>query len=142
MSDNKQFTEFDFLEVFYQEMIRNGNTYKDTTIKIDNKLVEDIYENHNVSLTLNDLKELTKICKANDWLEYGATMCVASYRLSLSGLGVVKSKRLQKETSQKRNLLKKLSDSIEEHKGLFVLLTVLIAFAVLLIRYWNINNGN
>ena len=141
MRKKKEFTEFDFLDLFYQEMIKNGDSYKSTRLTVNNKLVEEIYENHQVSLTLDELKKLANLSKANDWLDYDA-MCECCYKLSISGLGVVKSKRLQKEQYKKRSLLKKLSDSIEEHKGLFVLLGVVIAFAVLLIRYWNINNGN
>jgi len=141
MRKKKEFTEFDFLDLFYQEMIKNGDSYKSTRLTVNNKLVEEIYENHQVSLTLDELKKLANLSKANDWIDYGA-MCGCCYKLSISGLGVVKSKRLQKEQYKKRSLLKKLSDSIEEHNGLFVLLGVVIAFAVLLIRYWNINNGN
>ena len=142
MGSSSNFDEYDFLDLFYQEMLAVGHARNLVRLSVDAKMVEDIYENTTVSVTEEHLQKLADICLANSWLEH--TVMGTKYghlQLTTTGFGVVKSKRKQRELLDNRGFLKKTSDYIEDHKGLFVLMGLLIAIAGLLITY-SMGNGN
>lgn len=143
MRNLKYFDEYDFLDLFYQEMLSAGRARNLIRLSVNARMVEDIYEKSAISVTEDHLKKMSDICLANSWVEH-TTIGTGQYgnlQLTTIGFGVVKSKQKQKELLSNRSYFKKASDYIEDHKGLFILLGLLIGMAGLLIRYYA-SNGN
>jgi len=137
------FCEYNFLDLFYQEMLAKGRPHNLIRLSVDPKMVKDIYDNLTISLTENYLQEMADICLANSWVEH-SYMGGGQYdglQLTLAGLGIARSKRKQAEQLNNRNSFKKASDYIEEHKGLFILLGSIIALAGLLIKNGSSGDG-
>lgn len=138
MSKEKKFDEYDFLDLFYQEMLTTGQSSNLVRFTVNARMVETVYDNSKKLVTENELKKFADVCLANDWLKH-TTMGVGKYgnlQLTTVGLGVVKSKQKQKELSNNKSTLKKVSDYIEDHKGLFVFLGFVIALVGLLIKLY------
>lgn len=135
-SKSQSFNEFMLLDLFYGKMIEEGSKHNLVRLSIDIRLIEYIYEVTSLSITLEELKKVADICLANNWLEH--TSLGGKYlnlQLTTTGLGVATSKRRQKEVENSKGILKKSSDYIEDHKGLFIFLGFLIALIGLLIKF-------
>ncbi len=109
----------------------NGNSYKNVHFDIDHELVEELYERYHFEPSLDDLKALADRCYAREWLEhmYIGGGRHSGLKLTSKGMGVAISKRKVEEERVSRTFLKKTSDYIEEHKGIFVLLGAIAAIA-------------
>lgn len=143
MGKSKKFDEYDFLDLFYQEMLEVGQARNLVRLSVNARMVEDIYDKSAISVTEGELQRAADICLANSWVKH-TTMGVGQYgnlQLTTTGFGVAKSKQKQAELLNNRSIMKKASDYIEEHKGLFILLSFVIAIAGLLIKYYG-GNGN
>ncbi|VAW64818.1 hypothetical protein MNBD_GAMMA08-4 [hydrothermal vent metagenome] len=109
MKKQSPFDEFDFLELFYEEMIRQGRKHNLIRITINKEIVEYIYEQKSHSATEKEIEKLADICLANNWLEQ-KTIGVGQYgnlQLTTTGLGVITSKRRRKEIEDQKSILKK-----------------------------------
>lgn len=143
MGKLNNFDEYDFIDLFYQEMLATGHAHNLIRLSVNARMVEDIYDKSNISVTENNLKKMADISLANSWVKH-TTMGTGQYgnlQLTSTGFGVAKSKRKQIELLANRSIIKKASDYIEEHKGLFILLGFMVALAGLLIKYYG-SNGN
>ena len=138
MRKSKKFDEYDFLNLFYVEMVRLGQAYNLVKLSVTPRMIEDIYETSTVDVTEDELKKLADICLANSWLKHTALSSgqYGNLQLTTTGLGVVKSKQRQVELKSSHSNLKKASDYIEEHKGLFIFLGFVIALTGLLLKYF------
>lgn len=133
----KQFDEYEFLNLFYQEMLEKGRARHLVRLSLNARVVEQIYDNSRVSVTEKDLQKIADVCLANGWLEHAdMTDQYENLQLTTIGLGVVKSKQKQAEQLNNRSIFKKTSDYIEEHKGLLMLLGFIIALVGLLIKFY------
>ncbi len=95
----------------------NGNRHSNVHFDVDHKLVEELYDRYGVQPSIDELKQI-------------------------EGMGVATSKRKSEELRKNRPLPKKVSDYIEDHKGLFVLLGSCIALAGLIISFLAKGSGN
>jgi hypothetical protein len=140
MGKSKEFSEYDFLDLFYQEMLERGQPINLVLLSVDDRMMRYINEKLKISLTQDCLQEIADICLANSWIEYMTLN--GQYRdlqLTTTGFGVVKSKRKQVEQLSNRSIFKKTSDYIEDHKGLFVLFGFIIGLAGLFIKFYGSN---
>jgi len=129
-------TEFDLLEVYVEEMERLGKSRKFVRFNIDDSMAGKIGSKFGSEVTLEQAKAFADRCLANEWLEYtgiGAGK-YGNLILTTSGFGVVRSRQRQREILAARSFLKRASDYIVDHKGLFIALGVLIALATLLVK--------
>ncbi len=143
MRKPKNFDEYNFLDLFYQEMLERGRANNLVRLSVDARMMEGIYAKSGISVTEGDLQIIADICLANSWVKH-TTLDVGQYgnlQLTTTGFGVAKSKRKQAEQLNNRSMVKKTSDYIEEHKGLFMLLGFIIALAGLLFNFYG-SNGN
>lgn len=125
--DIKEYS-FAFLKVFYDDMVALGVNYKVHSRDIDDKFVEDLNSQIKESLLLADCQKLSDICLANEWVKH--TVMGRKYnqlRLTTTGVGVVKSKQRQIESHANRSVLKKVSDYVNDHSGIFVLLSFVVS---------------
>ena len=125
---------FELLRIFYDAMVEGGVNHKIFRADIDENFVENINTLNKFHLSLEDCQKLADKCLANEWLE--RTVMGGKYiqlRLTTTGLGIVKSKLKQKEISQQRSILKKLSDYVNDHNGVFILLSFIVSFLSLFV---------
>jgi hypothetical protein len=122
----------------------NGNRHENVHFDVDHELVEEIYDRYGVQPSIDELKTIVDRCYAREWLEhaYIGSGRHNGLKLTSKGMGVATSKRKSEELLEKRPLLKMVSDYIEDHKGLFVLLGSLTALAGLIISYLAKGFGN
>lgn len=143
MAKKKTFDEYDFLDLFYQEMLGQGQAHDLIRLSANARMVEEIYKKTSISITENELQQFADICLANSWVKH-TTIGTGKYgnlQLTTTGFGVAKSKRKQAEALNNKSHLRKTSDYIEEHKGLFIFLGFLVAVVGLIISYYG-KNGN
>ena len=122
-------TEYDILNTYTEEMERQGTVRVALRMNIDEAMVTAIEKRIGKPLSLESLHRMADRCVANEWLQHGC-IGVGRYehlQLTESGFGVARSRQRQDEARRKRSAMKKLSDYVEEHKGLFVALGFLIA---------------
>lgn len=127
--------EFDLLEMFVDEMESRGENRNLVRLDVDEALADRFKQKSGKSITVESLQKLADKCLANEWLEH-RVMGGKYHQLGLStaGVGVVRSRQRKREILSNRSAMKKASDYIEEHKGLFVLLGVAVALAGVLAR--------
>lgn len=135
MAKIKDITEFDILELYVDEMESEGANRNLIRISVDEYMASALRDKFGVEVTLENLQRLADICLANEWLEH--RVMAGKYGqlgLTTTGLGVVRSRQRKKEALANRTSLKKASDYIEDHKGLFVALGAAVAVAGLLLK--------
>lgn len=137
---------YEILKVFYQKMIDSGSTYKCINMDIDAGFVENLHQVSKIKMDLEDLQSEIDKCLANEWIEHAEMgFQYNSLRLTTTGLGLVKSKNRKLEECIKRSYLKRLSDYIEDHSGIFVLFSFIVSFFSLLVAvialYFSYKNG-
>ena len=119
-------------------MEEKGLTQKVVTFGVDEPLVNEIYESTGIQYSIESLRSAVDVCLAHEWIEK-ATMGGGNYRslrITQKGIGVYRSKRLQEIGNQDRSSLKKLSDYIEDHKGLFIVLGFAVTLITLVIKIY------
>lgn len=122
----------------------NGSRYENVHFDIGHRLVEELYDRYGVEPSIDELKKIADRCYAREWLGYAYIGGGRhnGLKLTTKGMGVATSKRKSAELRKNRPLLKKISDYIDEHKGLFVLLGSAIAFSGLIISILKKGSGN
>jgi len=119
--------EFKILNNIIDYMESTGTTYKLVTLSINQKIVEEINEENKTSYTLQELEKATDKCLAYEWLTHRSCGSkYASLGITPKGVGAARSKRKAEEIKSTRSLMKRVSDYIEEHKGLFVVLGFIV----------------
>lgn len=123
--------EFKILNNIIDYMESTGSTYKTVILSIDQKLVDELNSEDGTSYTLLELEKATDKCLAHEWLKHTYMGAGKYVDLSITpkGIGAARSKRKAEELKASRSWLKKISDYIEDHKGLFVVLGFLLALA-------------
>lgn len=118
-------------------MEENGQTYKTVTLDIDDKLLDEVNLKNKDVYTLQQLEKAADKCLAHEWLEktYSGGVKYAGLRITPKGMGVARSKKRADELKSKRSRLKKTSDYIEDHKGLSIVVGILLALATLSLKF-------
>lgn len=114
-------------------MEAHGRTYKSVNLDIDEELVQEINVANKSTFTIAQLEKAADKCLAHEWLKH-AYLGGGNYKglqITPKGIGVARSKKRSDELKASRTFLKKTSDYIEEHKGLFLVLGFLLALATL-----------
>ena len=112
-------------------MESTGTTYKLVEISINQDFVDEINAMNKSSYTLEELQGATDKCLAHEWLKcsYLGVDKYAHLQITSKGIGAARSKQKADELKLSRSFLKKTSDYIVDHQGLFVILGFLIALA-------------
>jgi len=127
--------EFLILDNVIDCMEENGATYKLVHVTIDEELLNEINGSSKEQFNLEQLQKAADKCLAHEWLKH--TSLGDKYRhlqITPKGIGAARSKKRAQELKASRGLLKKLSDYIEDHKGLFVVLGSLLALATFALK--------
>ena len=126
--------EFDILAVFVATAEAKGLKPSWDVQPVNHEFIARLNAKHQASLTLEQAHQLVNKCVANEWLESKDYSKHESLAITAAGVGVVRSRIKSAEARRNRTVLKKLSDTIEDHKGLFVALGVFIARLKLLLQ--------
>ena len=132
--------EFKILNNIIHCMEENGANYKAVSISIDEELVNEINEFEKNKLTIEEVKKAADKCLAHEWLKH---TCIGyrynNLQITPKGIGAARSKIRSEEVKASRGVLKKLSDSIDDHKGLLVVLGFLLALATFILKFMGNN---
>ena len=134
--------EFKILWNIIDYMEVHGLTSNVVRISIDQNFADEINAKSKTSFSVDELIKAANKCLANEWLErkeLGAEL--RNLGITTKGIGVARSKAKSDEQKTSRSRLKKISDYIEEHKGLFIVLGFLIAVLTLISKFWGSNHG-
>jgi hypothetical protein len=136
MAKSKESTEYDLLRLFVWEMESKGVTRNTIHLDVDEAAVQRMNERFNVSATLEQAQRFADKCLANEWLEhvFMGSGQYGSLSLTATGHGVVRSLQAKTAAKEKRSAMKKASDYVEDHKGLFVVIAAVIALAGVLTK--------
>ncbi|SJM95336.1 conserved hypothetical protein [Crenothrix polyspora] len=120
-------------------MESNGVTAQVVMFEVDQKLADEINSKHGTTYTVFDLEKAVDKCIAHEWLTHralgGKYKCLG---ITTKGIGAARSKAKAEEIKVSRSWLKKSSDYIEDHKGLFVLLGFIVALATFASRFFGV----
>ncbi len=122
--------------MFVDEMEAKGYNKDLVRLNLDDSFTKKFSEKIGNSVEIDVVHKLADKCLANEWLKHDATG-VDKYdilKLTTTGMGIVRSRQLREARLAERSFLKRSSDYIEDHKGLFAALAVTIALVGLLVR--------
>jgi len=124
---------YNILDVFYQEMLKQGKPYNLVCLTLDVKMI-DVFDDSGELNTPETLKASINTCIANEWIHQvcATDTQYSNLQLTTTGFGIAKSKRMQKELQKNTPTLKKVSLCIEEYKGLGILLGFLTSIGFLM----------
>lgn len=117
-------------------MESKGMTYKQVEVTINEDLVEKINTVNKSSHTLEELQNAADKCFAHEWLKRRG-MGGGKYihlQITPKGVGAARSKQRSDELRKSRSFLKKVSDYIEDRKGLFIVLGFLLTLATFALK--------
>lgn len=135
-------TAFDLLHLYVEEMENCGANRQTMWIEINESFVDKLSA-QGFEITLTSAQKLADQCIANEWLEHNGRTGKHQYdnlELTATGLGIVRSRQQRQKQLEARGLLKRISDYIEDHKGLFVALGAALGLVTLLVKL--LSNGS
>lgn len=126
---NKKVVEEDILRVFVDKMEAEGSTRNSISLNIDKSMVEKINRTKGTNIDLGQLQKLAGKCITNEWLvRLETNKSYNSLQLTPKGHSII----ISREALAKRTWSKRASDYIDDRKGLFTLLTIILAIAGLI----------
>jgi hypothetical protein len=128
--------EFKLLNNIIDYMESTGSTYKLVSLAINEELVGEINNGNDTKYSLSELEKAADKCLAHEWLTH-LNMGGGKYnslQITPKGVGAARSKRKSDELKASRSWLKKLSDIIEDHKGLLIFLAAALALATFVLK--------
>lgn len=122
--------EFKILNNVIDYMEETGSTSKVVSFSIEQDLVDKINSKNGTNFSLEDIEKATDKCLAHEWLDHSALGSkYGNLRITPKGVGAARSRAKAEELKRSRSWLKKVSDYIEDHKGLFIVLAFLLGLA-------------
>jgi hypothetical protein len=128
--------EFKILNHITDFMESTGSSYKLVSITIDQDFADQLNIENSATHTLGELEIAADKCLAHEWLEH-AEIGSGKYgylKITPKGVGAGRSKRKSEEQKASRSWLKKVSDYIEDHKGVFLVLGFSLTLATFTLK--------
>ena len=130
--------EYKILSHFVDQMENEGVSCNLIRRSINQEFTNDINDKHRTKkFTLSEMEKAADKCLSHEWLK--RTVLGTKYgslRISRKGVGVVRSK----QAAASRSCLKKVSDYIERHKGIFILISFVIALVYIYLKIKGMRN--
>lgn len=126
--------EFDILAVFVETLEAKGLKPSCFQQPVNDEFVARLNTKHQASMSRDQVHRLVDKCLANEWLERNDYSEYSSLKITAAGVGVVRSRIKSAEARRNRTFLKKLSDTIDDHKGLFLALGAILGLLSLAAR--------
>jgi hypothetical protein len=124
------------LTYFIDTMENNGVKHTLITIDFDDATLSSIQEKHHVTINSNNKHNLLNKLLSHEYIQYSyfGSQEYSGMQITSKGVGVINSIKAKEEQLKKRSFLKKLSDSIESHKGLATFVGAMIAIITLILK--------
>lgn len=124
--------EQSILKYFVDEMEFHG--VKSTLIRIsfDDETLLAIADKYQITLNSENKASILKKLISHEYIQYTYMNAeeFGGMQITPKGLGIVNSLRAKEEQRQNRKILKKLSDAIEDHKGLATFIGLVITASI------------
>lgn len=121
---------------FVDTMEKEGHTINIVHISFTDSEREIINQKYKIQITIEKMEEVLNRLLSHEYLKY-TTMGgepFSNLQLTLKGLGIVNSIRSKEEQKKQKSFLKRASDYVEDHKGLFLALGFVIALTTLFLN--------
>jgi len=124
--------EQSILNYFVDEMESHG--LKSTLIRIsfDDEALRAIENKYKITLNADNKSIILKKLISHEYIKYTYMNAeeFGGMQITSKGVGVVNSLRAKEEQRRNRKMLKKISDAIEDHKGLATFIGLLITASI------------
>ncbi len=131
--------EFKILANIIDFMEANGATAKVVTFAADQQLADEINSKYGTSYSVGDLEKAVDKSVANEWVTHRSLgEKYKDLSITTKGVGASRSRARAEEIKASRTWLKRTSDYIEDHKGLFVVLGFLTALATFASKFFGV----
>lgn len=132
--------EFKILADIIDFMESNSVTAQTVSFSVDQELVDQINSRHGTAYSVRDLEKATDKCIAYEWIaRRSLDRKYSSLCITTKGVGAARSRQRAEELKASRSWLKKTSDYIEDHKGLFVVMGFLVAVGTFAAKFFGVN---
>ena len=132
-----QLDEFDLLALCLSSMESEGLNHQQFRMSFNEQVLAALNDRNGTTSNLEELHRLVDKCFANSWLEH--TVMGNRYhelKLTSTGYGAARSRQRRAEIRRERSIVKKMSDYVIEHRGLFMVLGFLLALASFTFTVW------
>jgi hypothetical protein len=130
--------KFKILENAFNHIIEtSGVTPESYRLSIDEKLANEINAKYKLTYSVDDLEKAANECIALKWIKrttYGELFTML--QITPEGVNAARLKAESDKQKATRSWWKKLSDYIEDHKGLFTVLAFLLALITLASKFF------
>lgn len=124
--------EQSILKYFVDEMEFHGVKATLIRISFDDETLQAIENKYHVTLNSENKASILKKLISHEYIQYTYMNAeeFGGMQITSKGLGIVNSIRAKEEQRQNRKTLKKLSDAIEDHKGLATFIGLVITASI------------
>jgi hypothetical protein len=123
--------ELSILEYFVEQMELHGATINGVLLTFNPEQVEEINKKYDLDSSFEDtVKVLNKLTSHEYLTIYSLGNEYLHLKITHKGVGVVNSVRSKEKKLKERTILKKFSDYIVEHKGIFIFLGSILSLSL------------
>lgn len=129
--------EESILSYFIDSMESRGESRNTVIISFDEAVINEIKEKYSISFNDESKKTIFNKLLSHEYIAY-TFIGEEEYfgmKITLKGLSAINSIRLKREQLDKRSILKKLSDGIENHKGLATFVGIMLTIITIIFKY-------
>jgi hypothetical protein len=131
--------EFKILSNITDFMESSGTTYRAVSFSVDQDLANQINTKHGTNYSVQDLEKAVDKCIAHEWIERRSLDGKYSHLgITPKGVGAARSRTRSEEIKASRSWIKRVSDYIEDHKGLFVVLGFIVTLATFASKFFGV----
>ncbi|MFZ2890059.1 hypothetical protein [Sulfuricurvum sp.] len=133
MTQEEQAILFNFVDTMEKE----GHTVELVRITFTDSERETINKQYNTKITNEKMEEILNRLLSHEYIKhttFGGEQ-FSNLKLTLKGLGIVNSIRNKDEQKKQKSYLKKASDYVEEHKGLFLAFGFVVTLITLILNF-------
>ncbi|PRM96017.1 hypothetical protein CJ673_03825 [Aliarcobacter cryaerophilus] len=126
-----------FLEYFVNTMEQEGLTLKAVYISFTQEELQKINKIYSTNISMSQMETNLNKLLSHEHLKHAfiGEDKFSGLQLTLKGLGVVNSLKKKEESNKNKGMLKRVSDYVEDHKGIFLVLGFLITLITLFLKF-------
>jgi hypothetical protein len=122
---------------FVDTMEKEGHTINLVHISFTDSEREIINKQYNTKITNETMEEILNRLLSHEYIKHTTfgSEAFSNLQLTLKGLGIVNSIRNREEQKKQKSFLKKASDYVEDHKGLFLAFGFVVTLITLILKF-------
>lgn len=125
------------LSYFIEAMEENGVKHHLISVDFDDATLSSIQEKYHVTIDSNNKSSVLNKLLSHEYIQYSyfGGQEYFGIQITSKGVGVINSIKAKEEQLEKRSFFKKISDGIENHKGLATFVGAMIAIITLILKF-------